>query len=66
MGFKRAKTLYVSGAGGWPNAMFTGTRIENSYKAIVPLLKHPEPELVGKACDGGGRTYRKWSIVINW
>ncbi|XP_063136511.1 uncharacterized protein CXorf65 homolog isoform X2 [Rattus norvegicus] len=24
----------------------TGTRIENSYKAIVPLLKHPEPELV--------------------
>ncbi|XP_076774294.1 uncharacterized protein CXorf65 homolog isoform X2 [Arvicanthis niloticus] len=24
----------------------TGTRIENSYKAIVPLLKNPEPELV--------------------
>ncbi|XP_034342167.1 uncharacterized protein CXorf65 homolog isoform X1 [Arvicanthis niloticus] len=23
-----------------------GTRIENSYKAIVPLLKNPEPELV--------------------
>lgn len=35
--------------------MFTGTRIENAYKAVVPLLKNPEPELVGKACDGGGR-----------
>ncbi|CAH6782887.1 uncharacterized protein CXorf65 homolog [Phodopus roborovskii] len=23
-----------------------GTRIENSYKAVVPLLKNPEPELV--------------------
>ncbi|XP_021044283.1 uncharacterized protein CXorf65 homolog isoform X2 [Mus pahari] len=23
-----------------------GTRIENSYRAIVPLLKNPEPELV--------------------
>ncbi|XP_008047056.1 uncharacterized protein CXorf65 homolog [Carlito syrichta] len=23
-----------------------GTRIENSYRAFVPLLKHPEPELI--------------------
>lgn len=47
-------TWYVSGAGN-RYALFTGMRIENSYKAVVPLLKNPEPELVGKACAGGGR-----------
>ncbi|EHB13493.1 hypothetical protein GW7_10719 [Heterocephalus glaber] len=31
------------------------TRIENSYIAIVPLLKNPEPELVGKEYDGRGK-----------
>lgn len=38
--------------------MFTGTRLENAYKAFVPLLKHPEPELIGKACDGEGKNMK--------
>lgn len=43
-----------------------GTRIENSYKAIVPLLKYPEPELLGKACDGGGRTQEVVYTAVSW
>jgi hypothetical protein len=35
--------------------VFTGTRLENAYRAVVPLLKNPETELVGKECDGGGK-----------
>lgn len=26
--------------------VFTGTRVESAYKAFVPLLKNPEPELI--------------------
>lgn len=45
------------GDGGWGSctAVFTGTVFENVYRAFVPLLKNPEPKLIGKEHDGGRR-----------
>lgn len=39
--------------------MFTGTRLENAYRAFVPLLKNPEPELIGKEHDRGRRNVER-------
>lgn len=44
--------------------MFTGTRLENAYKAFVPLLKNPEPELIGKEHYGGRRNMER--TVPSW
>uniref|UniRef100_A0A8C6RPC7 Predicted gene 614 n=1 Tax=Nannospalax galili TaxID=1026970 RepID=A0A8C6RPC7_NANGA len=41
-----------------------GTKTGNFYKAIVPLLKNPELEIVGKACDGGRRTWEVMYITV--
>lgn len=51
--------------------MFTGTRLENAYRAFVPLLKNPEPEIIGKEHDGEGGnmevTVHSWVVEdIEW
>ncbi|KAM5221409.1 uncharacterized protein CXorf65 homolog [Ctenodactylus gundi] len=32
-----------------------GTGLQNAYRAIVPILKNPEPAMLGKNSDGGGK-----------